>query len=78
MGMALLCLFFAMPKIDWEWIAGLSPIWFIVLMIAALAPVVLLLLWLEKKIRNRKIWWGIRAVSWLGCFALALSGYYIR
>lgn len=76
-GLALVCVFLVLPKMDWNRISALHPVWLVVIAIVAFAPLALVLLWLEKKIQSRRVWWSIGAVSWIACFTLALSGYHL-
>lgn len=75
MGVVFLCVFLAFPKIDWDRFGDLQPGWMLAVMVGCLAPLLLLLLWIEEKIRSRKIRWTIGCLAWVGTFALALSGY---
>ena len=38
----------------------------------------LLLYWVELKINNRKVWWSLGLIAWIGTFSLALSGYHLQ
>jgi hypothetical protein len=76
-GVGMLCLFLALPTIDWDGFAAMEPVWMAAAMIVCLVPPMLLLLWIEQKICNRKIWWTIGGLAWVGTFTLALSGYHI-
>ena len=76
-GIGMLALFLALPKIDWDGFTGLKPIWMAAVMIGSLVPPMLLLLWIEQKISNRKIWWSFGGLAWVATFTLALSGYHI-
>ena len=77
-GIGMLFLFLALPKFDWDGFTDLKPIWMAAIMIVSLVPPMLLLLWIEHKISNRKIWWTIGGLAWVGTFSLALSGYHLR
>ncbi len=76
-GVGVLCLFLALPKIDWDRFGDLKPGWMIAVMVGCVAPPLLLLLWIEQKIRSRKIRWSVGGLAWIGTFALALSGYHL-
>lgn len=76
-GFAMLCFFLVLPKIDWDRFGDLEPGWMVAVMVGCLAPPLLLLLWIEQKVRSRKIRWSIGGLAWVGTFALALSGYHL-
>ncbi len=76
-GLGMFLVFLALPKIDWDAFGDLSPFWMLIVMVASFAPLVLLLIWVSKKISSRKLWWSIGFTAWIGTFALALSGYHL-
>jgi hypothetical protein len=76
-GVGTFIVFLLLPKIDWDRFLDLSPFWMIAVMVASLAPLIFLLLWIEQKTRSRKIWWTVGSLAWVGLFALALSGYHL-
>lgn len=76
-GVGVFLCFLAIPKIDWDRFGDLSPTWMLIVMVACLAPLVLLLIWIWEKTGSRKLWWGMGFAAWVGTFALALSGYHL-
>lgn len=77
-GCGMLLVFVALPYINWDWFTALPAYGFIGIIIVVLTPVALFLFWLEEKIRVGRLWWTAGALSWITCFALALSGYLYR
>jgi hypothetical protein len=76
-GVALLGAFLALPLIDWDRFIDLKPGWMVAVMVGCLTPPLLFLLWLEQRIRNRRIRWTFGGLAWIALFVLALSGYHL-